>query len=279
LIFAAAKYAMKKIILSLVLAFLLFPGSSFATQDPPLPISSCSAEVLYGIISDKISNTSTVCRAAYILEHDNSAHIPVWVAYTLTPEHATGCLSRSNSFEADKSLPATAASTLNDYLKSGYDMGHQANDGDMRWSPTAETESFLLSNMAPQLPKFNRGIWKKLEDYTRGWAISRNHELQIYVGPIYSSTDKTIGHNSVIVPHGFWKIIIDTQTHEVLVFKFKHEGSNVGIDSFITNLTDLENETGLLFPLPEQPVLSTSLWPVLLKNAVSTKRSTCAIKQ
>ena len=44
----------------------------------------------------------------------------------------------------------------------------------MRWSEEAMSESFFMSNLAPQIgPGFNRGIWKALERRMRYWACDR----------------------------------------------------------------------------------------------------------
>jgi endonuclease G len=61
-----------------------------------------------------------------------------------------------------------------DYTNSGFDRGHLAPAGDMKWSETAMDESFLMSNISPQKPAFNRGIWKKLEEKIRSWAIEND---------------------------------------------------------------------------------------------------------
>ena len=267
---------MKNILVFLGLLFV--SAVSYAQQAAPHPIDSCAAQVPYGVPQDTKSNTSTICRTAYLLQEDNTAKIPAWVSYTLTSPHATGCVPRSNAFEPDQSLPKGSRAELSDYAKSGYDIGHQANDGDMSWDVMAERESFILSNMAPQLPGFNRGIWKHLEDQVRGWAIDRQHILLVYVGPVYSNQDKTIGSDKVVVAHAFYKIVVDTTTNEVLAFEFPHAPSEQPLSTFLTTVQKIQQDTGITFPLPQNSVFSTDLWPAQDKNAVKAKQSVCAIK-
>jgi len=239
------------------------------------PAVACQTQIPYGMPVNKSTNHVDLCKTAYMTEVDLNAKIPVWVSYVLTAEHAVGCVKRSNAFSPDPELPRGSRAELKDYAKSGYDIGHQANDGDMSWDVQVERESFLLSNMAPQLPGFNRGIWKKLEDQTRGWALTRNDPLLIYVGPIYNSGDKTIGPNKVVVPHGFYKIIIDTYTSEVMAFRFNHEASQGNLNLYLTTVDQLQQETGIVFPLPARPFFSKKIWPADTKNAKVAKRSAC----
>jgi endonuclease G len=263
---------MKKILGIILLGLSLVAN---AQQLPPKDLSTCLVQIPYGQPKSKKQNTSLICRRAYLLEHDNNAKIPKWVSYTLTPERAVGCAVRSDSFAADQSLPAGQRAELKDYAKSGYDTGHIANSSDMLWDITAERESFILSNMTPQLPGFNRGIWKKLEDQTRAWASDRKNTLLIYAGPIYSKQDQMIGKNSVIVPHAFFKIIIDTKTRETLVFRFDHEPSTAKLDTFLTSLAQVQKETSVMFPVPKNAVYSASIWESKSKNVSKAKRNVC----
>ncbi len=248
-----------------------------ALQTAPLPLEQCVSQAPFGFPEVKKKTTSKICRSAYVLEHDNKAKIPMWVSYVLKPENAVGCLERSNAFATDRSLPATGRSSQRDYAKSGYDTGHIANSSDMRFNKQAEVESFILSNMTPQLPEFNRGIWKKLEDTTRGWALSRQHPILIIAGPIYNQKqDRTIGKSFVTVPHAFYKIVVDTVTNEAQVFLFAHAGSTANLDSFITSLAEVQKQSGIVFRLPNETKF-TQLWEVDVKNATKAKGAACAI--
>lgn len=265
---------MKKLFALLMLACTF---SVHAAQSTPLSASACAAQVPFGQPAGPKQNTTVICRKAYILEHDNKAKIPTWVSYVLTPDHSTGCVVRSNGFAADEGLPPEYRSTPKDYAKSGYDIGHQANDGDMSWDVEVELNSFILSNMAPQLPGFNRGIWKRLEDQTRAWAKNRNHSLLVYVGPVYNiKQDKTIG-NGVVVPDAFYKIITDLTTHEVIVTEFKHEPSKANLSTFITSRAQVQKDTGIVFPLPKDAQFSTAMWPSKTKSVRASKGAVCSL--
>ena len=141
--------------------FVLLPIQVFAwDQVPPRPLNQCQAQIPFGLPQATDQSIITMCKSAYAVGYSTTAKIPAWVSYTLTPLHAEGCEARSNAFTADKNLPANVRSTPNDYANSGFDKGHLANDADMSWDQSVQNESFLMSNISPQYPATNRGIWR-----------------------------------------------------------------------------------------------------------------------
>ena len=89
-----------------------------------------------------------------------------WVFYEIKKERVLGLVRRTDNFRSDEKI-STNSATLSDYKGSGYDRGHLAPAGDMSFNYTAMSESFYMSNMSPQHPSFNRGIWKMLESLVR----------------------------------------------------------------------------------------------------------------
>lgn len=67
-------------------------------------------------------------------------------------------------------LKGGVQASLSDYRRSGFDRGHMAPAADMRWSATAMSESFYLTNICPQTPSLNQGDWNRLEGKIRDWA-------------------------------------------------------------------------------------------------------------
>ena len=264
---------MKKILLSL---FLLLPTLVFANDQPaPKPIDSCKVQIPYGEPSVKPGNP-VICRTAYILEHDPVAKIPNWVAWTLTPDHAIGCVVRTDAFAADQSLPANARSTPQDYAGSGYDQGHLANDADMSWDPQVEHESFLMSNMSPQLPNVNRGTWKSLESASRAWVYSTKHPFTEYAGNIYSASSKTIGADKVVVPDSLFKIVIDDTTKKSYAFIIPNQlGIDPDFTKFQVTVSDVEKASGTTFPVPDLKTVKNLILPVDLNTLATDKKKQC----
>lgn len=259
--------------------FSLFSTALFAADQPiPKPIEHCQNFSQYGLPKDKSNNAITICRTAYEVRYDPDAKIPIWVVYTLTPTNAVGCLQRSNAFTADHSLPKELRSTLADYAGSGYDTGHIANHADMSWDNLIERESFILSNMAPQLPELNRGIWRTLEVAVRAWAYNHKSDITIYAGPIYDiKEDKKIGPSKVTVPHAFFKIVIDNNKKESLAFVFENS-KKVGkeLSYYQVTVADVERATNLEFGVPDSKAAKNNIWSINTILLSSAKKSTCS---
>ena len=112
-----------------------------------------------------------------------------WVAYILTKKMVRNDkVDRSDNFRSDKNIKTKSAS-LNDYRGTGYDRGHLAPAADMHWSELSMSESFLMSNMSPQEAEFNRGVWKKLEEQVRDFAVE-NETIFVVTGPVFKNIKK-----------------------------------------------------------------------------------------
>lgn len=66
---------------------------------------------------------------------------------------------RLNNFRADTRLPKRFRAGLNAYKGSGYDRGHLVASANQDIQEIQNSETFLLSNMSPQKPHFNRRMW------------------------------------------------------------------------------------------------------------------------
>ncbi|MFA5892583.1 MAG: DNA/RNA non-specific endonuclease [Candidatus Margulisiibacteriota bacterium] len=217
---------------------------------PTLAAPVKSEHILYGLPG---TNGTILYRKGYALAHNNGKKVASWVSYHLTDAYLVHNVPRSNDFRPDPDLPKGQRSELKDYRKSGYDLGHLAPAEDMRRDEQTESETFLLSNMAPQVGLgFNRRIWKNLEAKVRTWAKKR-HNIYIMTGPIYSDKNyPTIGPDKVAVPSHFYKIIVSC-THKgdnLDVIAFIMPNKDLGatpIKSYITTIDEVEKETGLNF--------------------------------
>tara|TARA_B110000046_G_C12884807_1_gene351734 strand:- start:20 stop:415 length:396 start_codon:yes stop_codon:yes gene_type:complete len=97
-----------------------------------------------------------------------------------------------------------------DYKGSGFDRGHLAPAADMAWYADAMSESFFYSNMSPQNRFFNHGIWEKLEEEIRSWAVVYD-STQIVTGPVFTADLSQIGPNRISIPKYYYKAILDNR--------------------------------------------------------------------
>ena len=138
------------------------------------------------------NDSEIIQHTGYALKYNEQYEQAEWVAYQLTIEEVNGNYERSDNFRKDSHI-STGSATLKDYRNSGFDRGHLIPASDMKWSPDAMSSSFYMSNMSPQDPSFNRGIWKKLEEQIRSWAVE-NREIYVVTGPVLTDGPyQTIG--------------------------------------------------------------------------------------
>lgn len=188
---------------------------------------------------------------SFSLLYSENDEQPVWVAYMLTRQRSNGDVPRTNNFREDDAI-ITGSAELADYRGSGYTRGHLVPAGDMKWNYEAMDETFLLSNMSPQLADFNDGIWNRAEQQVRTWS-RRYDTIFVVTGPILNDPDlEQIGPNCVTVPKRFYKAVYAPAIHQTIAFVIPHQESNAPLSSFAISVDELESITGLDF-FPQLP--------------------------
>ena len=202
----------------------------------------------------KLTTCQIIRHRYYALCYDEIHEQPAWVAYKLEYKETQGDADREDDvFKPDEQV-STGSALPTDYAGTGYDRGHLAPAADFRFSEQAMAETFYMSNMSPQTPDFNRGIWKELEQQVRRW-IKKDKTLYIVSGGILKSGLKRIGKRTRIsVPNYFYKIILDLQEPEIkaIAFLMKNEGSQQPLQNFVVSIDEIEQETGMDF-FPQLP--------------------------
>jgi endonuclease G len=196
------------------------------------------------------SHGAVISHVAYTLEYNETHEQASWVAYVLTKEKTVRVAERTNKFLSDP-MVKTGSADNGDYSKSGYDRGHLAPAADMGWSAKTMAESFYFSNMSPQVPAFNRGIWKRTEELVRTWAIAYD-SLYIVTGPVLNGKLPSIGANQVSIPNYYYKVILDYHQPEVKAIGIimPNADSSEPIQHFAVSVDSVEHLTGIdFFPL------------------------------
>lgn len=143
----------------------------------------------------------------HTLSYNNSTRLPNWVAYELTAEEALGTNPRKDKFARDPQAYGPQGDK-EDYRNSGWDRGHMAPAGDMKWSTKAMDETYYFTNICPQNHELNTGDWKELEEKCRNWA-EKYGSLHIVCGPIVTdNAHGKLGANKIVIPDKFFKVLL-----------------------------------------------------------------------
>ncbi|AFK04828.1 DNA/RNA non-specific endonuclease [Emticicia oligotrophica DSM 17448] len=214
----------------------------------------------------KDDNNYLMIKKGYTLSYNRSKGTANWVSWHLSTAWK-GNTERTNNFRADNELPSSWYRVqTGDYTNSGFDRGHLCPSDDRDGSYEDNDETFLMTNIAPQAPSSNRGLWADLEDYCRKIASAGN-ELYIVAG-VYGKggtgsnggKTSTLENGKVVVPESFWKVIlilpvgsndltrVDTQTRVIAVnIPNKESVGGTKWGEYRLSIDDLESITGFDF--------------------------------
>jgi len=194
-------------------------------------------------------NGELVHHTYYSLSYSEQHEQAEWVFYEIKKERILGLASRKNNFRSDNSV-STNSATLSDYKGSGFDRGHLAPAHDFSFDKDAMSESFYMSNMSPQNPSFNRGIWGNLESLVRSWGT--NSSIYVVTGPIVDDCSTTIGTNNVCVPEYYYKVIYDPLKQKMISFILPNEKGTKNLNEYVCTTDSLEKITNIdFFPVLE----------------------------
>lgn len=238
-----------------------------------LPIGDDFASVVFGendlpskatssLFQKYLPTTTPILeKEGFFLAYDGRTRNPHWVYHKLTPETIAEKTSRDEAdFQEEILLPKHIRATKGDYLGSGYDRGHLCSAADCGSQKSLE-DSFILSNIAPQTPSFNRGYWKKLENHARE-LTKQYRAVHVFSGPLYLGSKgrdgkryvkyELIGKNNIAVPtHFFMLIFVELPTDKMLgkayILPNKTIDSKTAMKKFAVSIEEVERASGVVF--------------------------------
>ena len=177
-----------------------------------------------------------------------------WALEIVDPDKTD--VERTDTFRPDYRIPEMFRADLADYEKSGYDRGHLVASANQGESELQNSETFLLSNMSPQKPDFNRGIWRELEEAIRKLDAQKNIlETFVICGPIFNfdMVIETVGakdNNGVTlpIPHAYFKSVLTEDNKGKLhmwSFIIPNAGSQKPLADFLVPTAKVEKYAGL----------------------------------
>lgn len=163
---------------------------------------------------------------------------------------------RLNNFRADIRVPHRFRAGLNAYKGSGYDRGHLVASANHDELEVQNSETFLLSNMSPQMPEFNRGKWRELELAIRE-LNKRDDILETYVltAPVFYFDRKveTIGDKAddygidVPIPHAYVKSVLAEDNRgrlKLWTFEMENKDLTGQLSDYLVVTYDAEQKIG-----------------------------------
>lgn len=226
---------------SLLLFALMLCLTALSCQD--IDLNNIEIPTITDERSDRI-----ITHKGFTLSYNYDWKIPNWVAYELTDIEVMGEVPRYDKFKPDPMVPQNVSATTNDYKHSGYDRGHLAPAADMKWDEQAMRESFYLSNICPQNPNLNGGVWKDLEEQVRDLA-SQKGSIFVACGPIVTDASTTIGENKVVVPQAFFKVLLQEEDGKIHTIGFVYENisGRKPMSTYAMTVDEVEEITGIDF--------------------------------
>ena len=231
-----------------------------------MDIPSLRRETRYGMpAADKI-----MFNRHYVLGYSYYFRQAKWALEIVDPDNPG--LERLDNFRPDYRIPDMFRADRVDYAGSGYDRGHLVASANQRETELQNSETFLLSNMSPQQPRFNRGVWKELEGEVRRLdAIPKVYETYVICGPIFyfDQAVESIGDDdsnkvSIPVPHAYFKsVLAETNTGALKMWSFvlPNEESDKALDTFQVPTVLVEQLAGI------------KLWERLVSKKIDKEKS------
>ena len=195
----------------------------------------------------------------FCVEWDIAKKAQRWSAFRWDNTNSGGYIKREDNFIEDTDIPLEYRTTYDHYRGSGYTRGHMCASAD-RWnSLEANRQTFLYSNMQPQLYSFNGGIWANLEMKVRSWNTADFRDT------LYVARGGTIDHTSDLieitstglrVPKYFFMAILCKNKsavnggYKAIGFYMEHRSfyeDEKNLAPYIVSIDNLERLTGIDF--------------------------------
>lgn len=224
----------------------------------PAPEPDKDATAPYGEPADQRGLKHFVNKG-YSVGYDDSLPSPRWSSYRVFP-YKDVHLERPSSFKSD--VRTTARVTTTEFVRSGYDRGHLSPNYAISvcYGEEAQKETFLLSNIVPQVHALNAGLWKDLEQRIVRRYVERYGTVWVQVGPVFTEpAAKKVGR--IPVPNAFWMVVSEyeetTRGLRAIAYLIPHEETwrDRELTRYVVSIRKVEALTGLDF-FPKLPAAS-----------------------
>lgn len=203
--------------------------------------NQCAQHLLPGLPSDV---DQVLCREGFAVGYRYDKRQADWVSYYVTAESVAKSHDRNDRFREDGEIPSAYRARLSDYKYSGYSRGHLAPRATVDMTYNAMDESFLLSNISPQVQTFNGGGWLSLEDNLRH-CVADNEALYIVTGTFFDGKTVAYANGQLEVPSHFYKAILKpSEPYAAWAVVMPHEKLPKDLRPYVLSIDALEQITG-----------------------------------
>lgn len=231
-----------------------------------MEIPSLRREIRYGMpAADQV-----LFNRHYVLGYSYYFRQAKWALEIVDPDNVG--VDRSDNFRPDYRIPEAFRADLVDYVKSGYDRGHLVASANQIETQLQNSETFLLSNMSPQKPNFNRQAWGQLESEIRNLDVKKNIlETYVICGPIFYFDKAVVSIGSedsnevtIPVPHAYFKSVLTENnrgTINMWSFILPNKKTNKSLEDFLVPTVFVEKLAGI------------NLWETLVGKKINKEKS------
>ena len=168
--------------------------------------------VLFGVptsATDPNLNAILLNKVGSISSYNPTRGGPNWVSWNINAT-TFGNADRCECFSGDASLPADVSKiTDQDYVGGGYDRGHMVQSESRTSNFSENAATFLMTNILPQAPHNNQGIWSGFENFTNDLARVSGKDVYVIAGGEYAANPTTLkGAGRVAIPDYTWKVVV-----------------------------------------------------------------------
>ena len=203
---------MKKFIFLFLILFITSLTTNLNSKDKPQNISSIHVSLGIPIDNDS-TDDYLIFRPQYVLSYNKNKNVANWVAWELNADWFGSVARYKGNFITDTSLPTNFYKVKHsDYTNSGFDRGHLVMSEERTATVEDNKSTFILSNIIPQIPDLNRGLWLNFEKFCNNLALNQNKELFIFAGAVFHTSNFMNG--KIAIPDSCWKIVVVLEKDE-----------------------------------------------------------------